>query len=110
MKNIKFTAKERKALLALKDALDKKFKLLDFRIFGSRARGNASPDSDIDVMIELDGYTSEVESFIDDYVFEINLAYDCFISTLIFSREELEKGPLGESPIYKTIAREGVGI
>jgi len=36
------------------------------------------------------------------------LAYDCLISVVIFSRWEVEEGPLSESPLYKRILKEGV--
>ena len=79
-------------------------------MFGSKARGDALPDSDIDVMIELEEYNPVIESAIDDLVFDINLAHDCFISVVMFSRRELEDGPLSESPLYKAIAREGIRV
>ena len=78
--------------MKLKEALSKNIGLIDFCLFGSKVRGNAAPDSDI-----------------DDIVFKINLSFDCFISTIIFGRAELE-GPLSESPIYKTIEKEGIRI
>ena len=110
MKKIMLKGNERKALSALKQALMEKVRLVDFRLFGSRARGNASPESDIDVMIEVEEYTPAVESLIDDTLFEINLSYDCFISAVIFSRKELEEGPLDASPLYKAVEKEGVRI
>lgn len=87
-----------------------RYRLLDFRVFGSKARGDASPDSDIDVMIEIEECSPAIESAIDDLVFEINLAHDCLISLIIFSKRELEEGSLGESPIYKAIEKEGVRV
>jgi predicted nucleotidyltransferase len=107
---IKLLENEKIAVSKLKESLIDKFKVFDFRVFGSKARGNASPDSDIDVMIEIEDYNPSVESEIDDIVFEINLNFDCFISTIIFSKKELEEGPLSESPIYKIIQKEGVTI
>ena len=95
--------------MKLKEALSKNIDLIDFRLFGSKVRGNAAPDSDIDIMIEVEDYNPQVESEIDDIVFDINLSFDCFISTIIFGRAELE-GPLGESPIYKKIEGEGIRI
>jgi len=61
-------------------------------------------------MIELDEYTPLIESEIDEVVFQLNLEYDCFISTIIFGRREIEESPLDESPIYKVIQKEGVRI
>ena len=107
---IELKENERIAVSRLKEALRKKFKLLDFRVFGSKAKGDASPDSDIDVMIEVEDYNPAIESIIDDLIFEINLTFDCFISTVIFSKKELDEGPLSESPIYKAIEREGVRV
>ncbi len=101
---------EKIALLKLKEALQEKFKLIDFRLFGSKANGAATAKSDIDVMIEIEDYNPVVESEIDDLVFKINLEHDCFISTVLFGREEIEEGPLSESPLYKVIKREGVRI
>ncbi len=101
---------EKIALLKLKEALQEKFKLIDFRLFGSKAHGAATAESDIDVMIEIEDYNPVVESEIDDLVFKINLEHDCFISTVLFGREEIEEGPLSESPLYKVIKREGVRI
>ncbi len=108
--SINLKKNERAALLRLKAALSENLDLLDFRIFGSKARGDSEPESDIDVMIEVEEYTSGSESLIDDLIFDTNLEYDCFISAIIFGRRELEDGPMSESPIYKTIEKEGQRI
>ena len=110
MDNLNLKENEKRAISRLKEALMKRFKILDFCIFGSKARGDASQDSDIDVMIKVKDYTPEIESAIDDLVFEINLAHDCFISIVIFSKKELEEGPLGESSLYKVIEKEGIRV
>jgi predicted nucleotidyltransferase len=110
MKTIGLLDSERTALAELKRKLEERFELIDFRIFGSKARGDAAPDSDIDVMIEIEDYTPVSESEIDDIVFKVNLEHDCFISVVIFGRREIEEGPLGESPLYRVIEREGVKV
>jgi predicted nucleotidyltransferase len=101
---------EKQALEELKKSIGERYRLVDFRVYGSKARGDASPDSDIDVMMELEEYTPAIESAVDDIVYEINLAHDCFISTVIFGRKELEEGPMTESPLYKAIEREGIRV
>lgn len=101
---------EERALRALKEELSRRFNIIDLRVFGSKARGEDTPESDIDVMIELDECNHDIKSKIYDIVFEINLKNDTFISTTIFSRKEIEDGPLSESPIYKAILREGSRI
>ncbi len=110
MKTIELPENERAALSKLKKELGEKFGLIDFCVFGSKARGEAAAESDIDVMIEIEDYNPITESEIDEIVFKINLAHDCFISTVIFGRRELEEGPLSESPLYRVIEREGVKV
>jgi predicted nucleotidyltransferase len=101
---------EKKALDVLKAALKENYKLLDFKIYGSKAKGTDLPDSDLDVMIALDEHSPAIESQIDDLIFDINLKYDCFIMAIYFSRQELEVGSLSESPIYKKIQQEGISL
>ncbi len=101
---------EKVALLELKQFLEKHYNLIDFRIFGSKARGKDTPDSDIDVMIELSEITPDIETEIDKILFKINLKNDCFISAVMFGKKELEEGPMDQSPLYKAIEKEGIRI
>lgn len=98
------------AIESLKKELSSRFNLIDLRIFGSKVRGEDTPESDIDVFIEIDNINSDIESEIDDIVYKINLENDTFISTIIFGKKEIEEGPMSESPIYKVILKEGVPI
>lgn len=98
------------ALHRLRKELEERFNLVDIRVFGSKARGDDSEDSNIDIMIKLEKHTPAIESVVDDLIFSINLHYDTFISATIFGSDELESGPLSESPIYKVIEREGVRL
>ncbi|NWF56543.1 MAG: nucleotidyltransferase domain-containing protein [Syntrophaceae bacterium] len=101
---------EKKAVEALKSRLKERFELRDMRLFGSKARGHASPESDVDIMIELPKRSPEIESEIDDITFEVNLRNDSFITTIVFGQDELQQGPMKESPIYKIIRKEGIPI
>lgn len=101
---------EEKALKELKTTLAENSQLLDFRLFGSKAKGTDITDSDLDVMIVLEEHSPAIESLIDDLIFDINLKYDCFITAIFFSRQELETGPMSESPIYKKIMIEGISL
>ena len=101
---------EARAIRDLKELLSRKFDLIEFRLFGSKVRGESDFESDIDVMIELAETNPDIEAQIDDIVYEINLKNDSFISTIIFSKKELEEGPMTESPIYKIIQKEGIPL
>ena len=104
------SSNENKALRALKNLLTEKYSILDLRIYGSKAKGTDVQGSDIDIMIVLEDHLPEIESEIDDLIFDINLKYDCLISALYFGRNELEFGPLAESPVYKKIIQEGLPL
>lgn len=104
------TSEEKTALDELKRALQARYGVRSVMVYGSKARGDDSPDSDIDVMIVLDDYTPEIETAIDELVYDINLTHDCLISVVIFGRQELEEGPLSESPLYKRVLAEGIPV
>jgi len=84
--------------------------LLDFRIFGSRARGDQDEYSDLDVFIEVESLSREEEEAVSDIAWEVGFAHSIHISPLIFTRYELEETPLRSSPIVKNILEEGVKI
>jgi len=98
------------AVMSLKDELSKRFRLVEFRLFGSKARGTSTRESDIDVMIKLAESNPYIELEICDIIFDINLKYDAFITAVIFSETEISEGPLSESPLYKIIEKEGVPL
>ncbi len=94
----------------LRTILSQRFTLIDLRLYGSKARGEGSPDSDLDVMIEIPNYDRAAISEIDDIVYHINLKHDVLVSTVIFGKDEIDEGPMSESPIYKVIHREGIPL
>ncbi len=101
---------EKAALNELKKLLQERCGVASMVVYGSKARGDDSPDSDIDVMIVLEDYTPQIEAAVDEAVYEVNLTHDCLISLVIFGRGELEEGPLSESPLYKRALAEGVPV
>ena len=82
--------------------------VLDLRVFGSRARGDAVPDSDMDVFIELVTCTPELRRRISEIAWEVGFEMDRVISTVVATRGELEHGAMGASPLILNIEREGV--
>ncbi|OFZ19319.1 MAG: hypothetical protein A2Z20_04105 [Bdellovibrionales bacterium RBG_16_40_8] len=104
------SSSEKNAIKELKEYLIDNYNLTDLRIFGSKVKEIDTSDSDIDIMVMLDNYDPSTEAKIDSKVFEINLKYDCLISVILYSQEEIEKGPMSESPLYKKIMKEGLPI
>jgi len=76
--------------------------------FGSRARGEASADSDLDVCVVLDHLDRASEWALTDIACDVGYDHELLITIVRYSREELEEGPWAASPLVRTIRREGV--
>jgi len=107
---MKLAENEERALKELREELFAKYRIIDIRLYGSKARGEGREDSDLDIMIEIPEYDQAMVAEIDDIIYRINLEHDVFISALLFGKDELEEGPMSEAPIYKVIQREGVPL
>lgn len=82
--------------------------VLNLRVFGSRARGDAAPDSDLDVFIELEECTPELRQLISETAWEVGFEMDRVITTLVATPSELESGAMGANPLVLNVEREGV--
>ncbi len=95
----------------LKERLSSVVTLVDFKVFGSRARGDADEYSDLDVFIEVETIDKELKEKISDIAWEVGFYNDCMhISPLVFTRYEIEESPLRISSIVQVIAEEGVRV
>jgi predicted nucleotidyltransferase len=94
----------------LKSRLSSLVELLDFKVFGSRARGDADEFSDMDVFFEVESLDTALKEKISNIVWEVGFNNYTVISPLIFTRDELENSPLRSSPIVEVIAEEGVAV
>jgi len=79
-------------------------------VFGSRARGDAEQDADLDVFVEVEDVSPEQRQRISDLAWEVGSARDLVISTTVSTRAHLEEGPIGASPLVLNVRREGVPV
>ena len=76
--------------------------------FGSRARGDATWESDFDACIVLPRKNESIESAIRNICWEIGFENGRVITTVIMDQSQFEKGPMSESTLVENILREGV--
>jgi len=80
-------------------------------LFGSVARGDFGPESDIDVLILLDGpLTREREDKVMRLAFEIELEQDVIFGLLIESNDDWQTPLWRAMPIHKVIDEEGIAV
>jgi predicted nucleotidyltransferase len=76
--------------------------------FGSRARGDAEPDSDFDVCVVMPTVSDEDRRRIRHIAWEVAFEHGTVFNTVILSEEEFERGPMSESTLVSNVLREGV--
>src|SRR5437667_3206846 len=81
--------------------------LVDLRLFGSVARGDAEPDSDIDILVivQPDHESARLERQAVDIAFDVNLQHDLYISPRVLPSSVLAHPVWGQTPFLKTIQR-----
>ncbi len=79
-------------------------------VFGSRARGEAVKESDLDVFIELPILTPSLRQQIFEITWEISLENGVVISLFLTSKEMLVNSPMAGNPILHVIQSEGIAV
>ncbi len=104
------TDNEREAIRKLKAALTRDFGLLELKLIGSKVRGDAAEDSDIDLVVVVREHDWRTDSRIYGVCFEIGLEHDVLLQPIIYSEEEFRSSRTKVTPIYQAIVREGVAL
>ena len=92
----------RKMLLELEEKLQ--------ILYGSVARGTATEESDIDIMVLVDGTAQELRTFEDqlsDVSTDISIKYFKVFSIIDISYQEYMRW-VNTSPFYRNVSKEGV--
>ena len=96
------------ALKELQEYLSKVYgeRLRGIYLYGSYARGDFRPDSDVDVLIALEGMPNPSQEIdrIGDGVADICLDHNVLITTFPVPEEWLKKR---KSPLFENVRREG---
>jgi predicted nucleotidyltransferase len=76
--------------------------------FGSRARGDAHPESDFDLCVVVPARTDALHAAIREIAWEISFERERVLTTIILSQQDFEDGPISASTLVRNILREGL--
>ncbi len=105
--------KNKEKILAITEQLKKEFKLIyqdrlsKLILFGSQARGDAQPDSDLDILVVLKDEVNPVEEITKNsyLISEMCLEYDLLINCFYLSESKLKED---HKPLIKNIKKDGI--
>jgi len=103
------TPQESDTLRQLRTKLQERLSVSRLVLFGSRARGDADPDSDLDVLVILNtAVDREADDYVNDCAWEVGLAHGIVVVPVTVERHEWEEGLLSSSLLAIAVGREGV--
>ncbi len=100
--------KDKQLLEIFKQRVIKKFPMAHIIAYGSRARGDATSESDFDICIVLRHTDSATNEIIRDIAWEIGFENESVITMVILDDDQFNNGPMSESSLVKNIKSEGV--
>ena len=108
-KALKMNKKIEQIVGELKDRISGKYSIKEMHVFGSSARGDRMPESDIDVLVHLSNVNRKIEEDLFDMAYDLELKHDCLIDIIVVGDRDLS-GAQGTAPIYEKIRAEGAAV
>ncbi len=102
---------EKQILETFKSSLLERLAVYKVILFGSRARGEPEPYSDMDVLVVLDQKPAEHDSaYVSDCAWKAGFDQGIVVVPVVYSRDEWEKSPEQYSLLAMAVEKEGVTI
>ena len=110
MKSLSLSEKDRIALQEFRERLVPLLgnKLLKMVLFGSKAEGRATAESDIDVLVLIKDEATALRHQIWDQAFEVNLKHGVYISPRIIPLSTYEHPVWRSTPFVTKLREKGV--
>ena len=111
IEELTLTDSQRHALAEAVSLLKQRFPVEEVILFGSVARGAATEDSDIDLLILTRiPPTHALRSAISDTLFEVNLKHGTLLSAVVVEHQSWTSGPHSLLPLHAEVERDGVRL
>jgi predicted nucleotidyltransferase len=79
-------------------------------VFGSRARGERDPESDLDILVLVESLDFAIRRTISRCAWEVGFEAGIIIQTVVMTRDQAEKGPEQSSLLMLAVREEGVPV
>lgn len=79
-------------------------------VFGSRARGDAEEDSDLDLFVVVSQRNRPIKEAIDKCCWQVGFEEGIIIQTVVMTRDEADNSPQRSSLLMQASRQEGVAI
>lgn len=111
-KRVSLTQKQRESLYYFTTRLkrDLKNSLIEVVLYGSRARGNARPNSDIDVLVVLKRDSRRAKDIVYDLSSKILLKYETLLSERIMNEKQYQYEKNLPSLFMQFVKHDGVSL
>lgn len=107
----KLTESERGCVLEAARVMKAKLLVTRVILFGSKARGTAEADSDIDLLVLTSApVTRALRREISGRLFELGLANDVAFSSIVASEDDWANGLIRYMLIHKEVERDGYEV
>ena len=109
---LKLTPAEQAWLDEYRQTLDRHYPGLvhDILIFGSKARGDAGPDSDLDVLVVLNEADRSTKRGVRHTGHLLSVLSDVMPSIMVYTRPEWQARESSMSPLYQAVMRDAVNV
>jgi predicted nucleotidyltransferase len=103
-----------RAIALFLDALRKEYAVDDVRLYGSRARGDFQPDSDVDLAVVLHGERRDIwntAAALANITFDVLTETGVTVSALPLWHDDLEHPERAKNPsLIRNIQRDGIRL
>lgn len=80
-------------------------------LYGSRARGDAGPESDWDILVLLDGEVGRSrESAVVRRLYDLSVETDAVLVAIVHSKQEWDSALYKAMPFRQNVSREGIRL
>jgi predicted nucleotidyltransferase len=83
---------------------------LSVTLFGSKARGDAGAESDIDLLVLVNEESREIRSELWRVASDVSLEYNVVLSVRVYARSRWAETRRIRLPLYRAIVAEGIPV